>query len=288
MFQVPAALKWMEKSASGRDWLRELPVRVNACCKKWSLQRQEPYPESYVSIVFPAKRADGSSAVLKIQFPHGESEHEAEALRVWNGKGAVQLFDFDPEKHALLLEQCAPGTHLSKIGVDTALEVLTELLPRLWVRAGKPFRLLADEATTWMRELPGKWERAGRPFERALLDAALEAIGHLHDTQGEQVLVHQDLHGDNVLRAQREPWLVIDPKPLLGEKELSLAPIIRGYEFGHSRPEVIHRLDWLTSELRLDRERTRLWTLAQTLAWAFEGDLVYDKHVETARWLWQA
>ena len=100
--------------------------------------------------------------------------------------------------------------------------------------------------------------------------------------------MHQDLHGDNVLRAAREPWLAIDPKPLIGERELSLAPIIRGYEFGHSRAQVIHRLDKLTTALRLDRERARLWALGQTLAWAFEGNLVYNKHVETARWLWQA
>ena len=69
--------------------------------------------------------------------------------------------------------------------------------------------------------------------------------------------------------------------------ELSLSPIIRGYEFGHSREAVIRRLDKLTSALRLDRERARLWALGQTVAWAF-GSVVYDLHVETARWLWQA
>ena len=90
-----------------------------------------------------------------------------------------------------------------------------------------------------------------------------------------------------MLSAEREPWLAIDPKPLVGERELSLAPIIRGYEFGHSRRDVIYRLDTLTTALRLDRERARLWALGQTLAWGFEVNLVYDKHVETARWLWQ-
>jgi streptomycin 6-kinase len=78
------------------------------------------------------------------------------------------------------------------------------------------------------------------------------------------------------------------PKPLVGERELSLAPIIRGYEFGHSRAQVIHRLDQLTEALRLNRERVRLWALAQTLAWGFEGSIAYDKHMETARWLWEA
>ena len=71
----------------------------------------------------------------------------------------------------------------------------------------------------------------------------------LPGTQGEQVLVNQDLHGDNVLSAQREPWLLIDPKPLLAEREFSLVPIIRSAELGHSRKQVLRRLDRLTAEL---------------------------------------
>lgn len=303
MFQVPAALKWMENSPAGREWLRALPARVAACRENWKLELETPYQDSFVSIVFPARRSDrgprtapllrelgwdGTPAVLKIQYPHAESAHEAEALRLWNGQGAIKLFDHDEQNHALLLERCEPGDHLSTVQAGEALEVFTQLLPKLWVRAGKPFQSLADEAAGWLRDLPLNWERAGRPFERALLDATLEALDQLRGTQGEQVLLHQDLHGDNILRAAREPWLAIDPKPLVGERELSLSPIIRGYEFGHSRDDVVHRLDMLTETLQLNRERTRLWSLGQTLAWAFEGTVAYDKHMETARWLWQA
>jgi streptomycin 6-kinase len=288
MFQVPTALKWMENSPAGRDWLRALPARVAACRENWKLELEAPYQGSFVSVVFPAQRSDGTPAVLKVQYPHAESEHEEEALRLWNGEGTVKLFDYDPQNRALLLERCEPGDHLSTVQAGEALEVFTQLLPRLWIKAGKPFRMLADEAAGWLQELPANWERAGRPFERALLEAALEGLDHLRGTQGEQVLIHQDLHGDNVLRAAREPWLVIDPKPLVGEREMSLAPIIRGYEFGHSRDHVIHRLDRLTEALRLNRERTRLWSLGQTLAWGFEGTVAYDKHMETARWLWRA
>jgi streptomycin 6-kinase len=138
------------------------------------------------------------------------------------------------------------------------------------------------------KRLPADWELADRPFECVLLDAALAAMDALSSTQNEQVLLHQDLHADNVLRARREPWLAIDPKPLVGEREFSLAPIIRSHEFGHSRAAVVHRLEVLSAALRLDRERCRLWAFVQTLAWAFDGAMVYNKHLETARWLWQA
>ena len=288
MFQIPPALDWLKGSPEGQAWLRDLPARVRACIDKWKLSLETPYHRSFVSIVFPARSADGAPRVLKIQYPHPESDHEEEALRLWNGEGAVRLFDYDPEQHALLLERCEPDDHLSRAGADEALRFFIETLPRLWVRAGKPFKSVMDEASGWLAELPLAWERADRPFEPALLEAALEALDHLRCTQGEQVLVHQDLHGDNVLRATREPWLVIDPKPLVGEREFSLAPIIRDYDFGHSCENVISRLDRLTSALDLDRERARLWALGQTLAWGFEGNRVYDKHVETARWLWQA
>lgn len=287
MFDVPPRLKWLEESSHGREWLRQLPAHVKACVDRWSLQLEPPYAESNVSIVFPVALEDESRAVLKIQFPPPECEHEAEALRRWNGLGVVRLFDHDPEHHALLLERCEPGAPLSGIHADEALEVLIELLPKLWIHADKPFTSLQDESIGWAEQIPLSWERAGHPFEMELLDAALQALDAIRETQGKQVLLHQDLHGDNVLRAARQPWLIIDPKPLVGEREFTVAPIVRAREFGHSRKSVIDRLNKLTSTLGLDRERARLWALAQTLAWAFEGDRAIEQHVDTARWLWQ-
>ena len=288
MFNLPPGLKQLEQISAGREWLQHLPAQVQACVDRWSLRLDQPYEQSQVSIVFPATMADGSPAVLKVQFPHKESEHEAEALRRWNGQGAVKLFATDPEHHALLIERCEPGGHLSAVERTKALGVFAQILPRLWIEAGEPFVCVLDESAEWIKDLPLCWERAGRPFEVELLDAALEALDTVRRNPGQQVLIHQDLHGDNVLRAKREPWLVIDPKPLAGEREFSLAPIVRSHEFGHSREEAIHRLDWLTAVLRLDRERARLWSLGQTLAWACGDGHVLPRHVETARWLWQA
>jgi streptomycin 6-kinase len=227
---------------------------------------------------------DGEDAVLKIQTPHRESEHEAAALDLWAGKGAVRLLAHDEGRHALLLERCVPGTPLSEVGQDAALDVFVDLLPRLWRPAGAPFRPVAEEAAWWLESLPASWERFGRPFERRLMDAALDALRELPPTQGEQVLLHQDLHGDNVLAAQREPWLAIDPKPLAGEREFGLAPIVRSFELGDSRRDVLHRLDRLSSEFGLDRERARGWAIGQTLAWSFDSEY-HATHIETVRWL---
>jgi streptomycin 6-kinase len=234
--------------------------------------------------VAPAVTADGVEAVLKIQKPHRESEHEAAALEVWDGDGAVRLLAHDPERHALLIERCVPGRPLSEAGQDAALDVFVDLLRRLWKPVGGRFRSLADEAAWWLGHLEDTWERVGKPFERRLLDVAVEALRELPPTQGEQVLLHQDLHGDNVLSAQREPWLAIDPKPLAGEREFGIAPIVRSFELGHSKRDVLYRFARLTSELGLDRERARGWTVGQTIAWSFDSEY-HPTHIETVRWL---
>ncbi len=138
--------------------------------------------------------------------------------------------------------------------------------------------------------MPRAWERAGRPYERRLLDAALDLLGGLASSQGEQVLVNQDLHAGNVLAADvlaadRGPWLAIDPKPLTGEREFSVVPLVRGPELGHSPAAVQHRLARLSTELGLDRERVRGWTIGHTLAWSISDDIVSPENIEVVRWL---
>ncbi len=281
-------LAWMEDSVEGRAWLARLPGLVDDCAEQWSLTLGEPFAYAFASLALPATREDGTDAVLKIQFPDRESEHEAAALQLMDGDGAVRLIAYDVARRALLLERAVPGTPLKHLDPDQALDVFVDLLPRLWKPAGAPFRSLADEAAWWAGSLPDEFEGAGRPFERALLDAALEAIHTLGASQGEQVLVNQDMHADNVVRAERQPWLLIDPKPLAGEREFGIAATVRGRELGHGREAVVHRLDRLTAELHLDRERARGWALAQTIAWAFDDDGADPAHVEVARWLWEA
>ena len=243
----------------------------------------EPYGGGTVSYVVPAWRG-AEEVVLKIQWPNDECRHEAAALRFWGGAGAVRLLAHDERRHALLLERCTPGTPLADARDADPMGALVELLPQLWKPAGSPFASLVDESLSWRESLHVEWEAAGKSCERKLVDAAAEFIDQLRGTQGERVLVHQDLHGGNVLAAARAPWLAIDPKPLVGERAFALAPIVRSFEFGHSRAHVLHRLDRLTSELGLDRDRAIRWTIAQTIAWSFDSAYA-ARHHETARWL---
>jgi streptomycin 6-kinase len=200
----------------------------------------------------------------------------AELAADWDGEGAVRLLARDDGRHALLLERCEPGAFLSEVA-DDPLGVLIDLLPRLWKDASG-FRPLAEEAEWWLEQ--GELREA----EPRLRDAASHFIRELAPTQGAHVLLDQDLHGENVLAAQREPWLVIDPTPLAGEREFAVAPIVRSPELGHSKRDALYRLDRLCAELGLDRDRALGWTVAQTVAWSGGSDLVAT-HVETVNWL---
>ena len=284
---IPDSLKWLGRYEDGAQWLNRLPLLLDELVKRWGLDpRGDPFSSGNIAYVVPVSRG-GARFVLKVQWPHDESVHEAEALRTWNGDGAVHVIEHDAQRHALLLEECVPGTFLADADLADPLGILAGLLSRLWKPVGKPFRALSDEARQWALHLPQAWERAGRPCERMLVDAALEHLAALPQTQGEEVLVNQDLHGHNVLAATRQPWLVIDPKPLRGEREFALAPIIRSFEFGHSERAMRLRLDRLSSELGLNRDRVLGWTVAHTMAWSFDSSF-REHHHETTRWLLRA
>jgi streptomycin 6-kinase len=196
-----------------------------------------------------------------VQLPDDfEGQHEPEALLFWDGHGAVRLLAHDPEHRALLLEHCHPGTPLGTRYAVEDLEVAVRLMQRLWrpPPPGVQWRRLADVAEQWLRELPQRY--SGR-----LLDEALDALRTLVPTQEELVLCHQDLHGGNILRADREPWLAIDPKPIVAERAYDTVAIVR--DATPTRDELRRRLDTLSGLLGLDRERMRLWGISKCLAW---------------------
>lgn len=272
----------------GSEWLDRLPQLAVECAEQWGLELGPPFADSNASLVLPA-----SDAVLKINFPDAESEHEPEALRLWDGEGAVRLFEYDEARRALLLERCEPGTTLLELGDDDAGDVVTGLLPRLWVSSPPTLRRLEDVAASWVEELPESWSRAGRPFERHILDAAAAALRELGQTQGPLVVANEDLHAGNVLSSRREPWLLIDPKPLAAEREFTPVAMIRDRKdevLGGPQPQrrLRRRLDRFSADLELDRERVRGWTVAHTVAWGFDPDGFHAAHAEVARLLLDA
>ena len=244
-----------------------------------------------MSWVAPADGRGGTRWVLKISVPNDESRFEHIALRQIHGEGMVRLIDTYRERRALLLERLEPGTPLTSLAdEDEANRIAAGLLRRLLrpPLPGHPFRRAADEAIRWGRDLPIQNEATGRPCDRALIEEAVELAYHLAGSEGAVVLGYRDLHHGNILAAQREPWLAIDPKPVVAEREYSCAALLCGRraelaDDPAAAPRMARRLDLLSAELALDRERMRGWAMVQSIAlglWChtvgdrIEGDLL--------------
>lgn len=269
--KIPPLLTWIRQESRGREWLASLPDMLAACAERWELTIGEPFDASQVSYAVPATTAAGERVVLKVQFPDRESAHEAEALQVYAGRGHVRLLGHAPELHALLIEKCEPGTSLGQASAATIEAVTFGILERLWPTTGT-FPRLKDEAELWEQEL--EEGRRSSEADAVLLGQASEVLESLARTEGELALVNRDLHRDNVLQSTREPWLVIDPKPLIAEREFALAnrlPMFGGTEIEEAGPDVIDRLNALAAKLRLDAHRARGWAFVRSVSWAVDG-----------------
>jgi streptomycin 6-kinase len=285
----PEWIRWLESEPGGKRWLRNLPSTVADCARRWELQLLDPF-ESHVSYVAPGRLVSGASVVLKINYPHRESEHEPHALSHWQGRGAVELVEAWPERNALLLERCNPGRMLWDEPEDYATEVMIGVFHNLWEKPAPeaPFKSLADEANSWSEHLAAAWLKAGKPFERELVDEAIEFMATAGGRSPDDVVLHQDLHGGNVL-LNKGNWVVIDPKPIVGERAFDLASYIRDrrdelMDDEGAQETVRRRLNGLCSGLNVDVERARGWALAHALAWGFESDGEFlDGHVVAAR-----
>ncbi len=286
---VPDGLSWWRALAGGAEWHDRLPALVEGCVRDWTLTLRVPFTPASVAWVAPAELPDGTRAVLKVNFPDAESEHEADALAFWDGAGGVLLLAHDAGRRALLLERCDPGTPLWDVeDEDTAYGIACAVFRNLWrpAPAAGPFRTLSDEALQWADDLPGLWAHHGKPFPRRLVEEAVALSGELGGSQPELVLCHQDAHGGNMLLAG-DRWLVIDPKPLVGERAFDLASSLRdrrGTLLRAHAPEriVARRLDRFVSELGIDRSRARGWAIVHALAWGLTEETVYPDLVRCA------
>ncbi len=210
------------KLAERRTWLAALPTTIKTLQLRWSLSLGALYEHEYVSCswVAPAMLSDGGLAVLKIGMPHMEGGQEIEGLRFWDGQATVRLLEFDRTTNAMLLERCEPGTPLLSIAETEQDVIITTILKRLW-QSPPPqmFRPLSALITYWnehTRQNAKSWSDA------VLVTEGLQMLASLAAEPSDDVLLATDLHSGNVLRAQREPWLMIDPKPFVGDAAYDL------------------------------------------------------------------
>ncbi|WP_372406013.1 aminoglycoside phosphotransferase family protein [Streptomyces luteireticuli] len=257
--------------AGERAWLARLPRLGAAFLDRWGLRPDGPSAHGMASLVLPVLRDDGTPAVLKLQQLREETAGAAAGLRAWNGDGIVRLLDHDERTGTQLLERLDAGRPLSSADDDdTAVRILGGLLARLTsVPAPPGLRRLSAVAGAMLDRAPRALGTLRDPAGRELIRTCAAAVAELAGEPGDRLL-HWDLHYDNVLAADREPWLAIDPEPLAGDPGFELLPALDNrwdavVATGDVARAVRRRFDLLTEMLGLERERAVGWTLGRVL-----------------------
>jgi streptomycin 6-kinase len=219
---IPRTLARAARLEGREDWLATLPAVIAWAAARWSLTVGDPYqPGGHTAWVAPARDRYGHRLALKVAWWHTEAAHEAAGLSAWAGAGTVRLHAAAdlPETTVLLLERCQPGTALSAVPEPEQDGVVAGLLRRLWAVPFPrgTFRPLRQMCGEWAAQLEQEAAAGQVPAGPGLVRAAVTLFRELPATAGRSVLLCTDLHAGNVLAAEREPWLAIDPKPYAGD-----------------------------------------------------------------------
>jgi streptomycin 6-kinase len=261
---------------AGRRWLASLPGLVGEIAALWELTLKPPFTTGLVDYVTPVTRADGSAAVLKLCFIDPEFSSGVAALRAFDGHAAVHLLDLDLARGALLLERLEAGQPLSSLANDSAeMHVAAEVMRGLWQAPITDPALPRFEE--WVADANEQTALPLRKRELPWIEGALRHAAELLQEPAQGVLLHGDLHHDNILSSQRG-WLAIDPKGLVGDPAWELAPLLFNNlaTAGDAwRPLLRRRLDQLIDELSLDRKRAYALSAVRSLQarfWSLRDD----------------
>jgi streptomycin 6-kinase len=250
------------------DWLDRLPRITAEILEEWGLSREDDVAwHGYCSLVLPVRTSSGRPAAVKLTFDgDDESLHESLALQHWQGAGTVRMLRADPSRRAMLLERLR-RVDLRSVDDDLACEIVAGFYQRLHVPAPPQLRTVTSYVERWLDDLAALPREA--PVPRRYAEQAL-SLGRdlIADPASTGKMVHGDLHHENVLAADREPWLVIDPKPMSGDPHYEPEPMLRNnWEFvvetGNVRETVRRRFFTLVDVAELDEDRVRAWAIVR-------------------------
>ena len=201
-----------------------------------------------------------SPAVLKLGMPHMEARDEIVGLRFWDGDPTVRVLDSDLDRNAVLLERCVPGTALRELPEPEQDAVVASLLRQLWRKPPQAhsFRPLEVMIDYWLEE-SGTQAVIGA---NGLQAEAYHILRELAVPSESDVLLATDLHAGNVLRAQRKPWLVSDPKPFVGDPAYDATQHLLNCRARLIR-DPLGTIGRFSDLVEVDDERVRFWTFAR-------------------------
>lgn len=272
------------RGPAARPWLERLPTVLDRWAERWSLHLGAPYAGLSFNYVTRATLEDGTPVTLKVGIrEENEFGLEPQALEHVAGSGMVALLrravDDDGETQLLLLERVEPGVPLATLEDDEqATTIAADVMRRIWRPVSEPhgFPTVADWERGFARHL--SLYGAASPIPSALFERGRALYRELAATSAPPVLLHGDLHHDNILSATREPWLAIDPKGVAGEPAYETGALLRNPHkrlaaLPDARSLLARRIALLADALGIERARIHGWGLATAVlsaCWTFE------------------
>lgn len=260
-------------TAEGRAWLSGLPDLVHRLETQWEVRTGQPYRGGSSSWAAPATTSDGLPMVLKMAWPHREARGESIALRLWDGQGAPILYAAEPSVYAVLMERCDPGLPLSATGVspEDSLTAAVAVLRKLWVAppARHGLEHLGDVCAGWAVSVRDRQRALRPPFDPGLVALGAHLLESLPASASREVVVHGDANPTNFLSATRQPWLLIDAKPMVGDPGYDVAPLVLQLASPLEGPEpsrdLGRRFELVANAIGEPSERLLAWPLARTV-----------------------
>jgi streptomycin 6-kinase len=261
-----AVLDMRDRGEHWAAWVDRLPGLATGLLDEWELAVDGALMNGFCSLVVPVRTKDGQRAVLKLHEDlDDESEFEALALQRWHGDGTVLLLRADPRRWALLLERLHPRD-LTTVGDTEACEIVAGMYGRIHVPALPQLRTLTSYVERWTDDLDALPRDA--PIPRRMREQCVSLARDLvTDPASVGRIIHGDLHHMNVLAGDREPWLVIDPKPMSGDPHYEIAPMLWNewdrITAGDVRDNIRRRFHTLVDVAGLDEARARDWVVVR-------------------------
>jgi streptomycin 6-kinase len=265
----------------GRDRINSLADTVDTYAHNLCLSELLPVSNMTYNFVLAGWRLS-EPIILKMSL-EGFTK-EAAALKAFQHFGAVGVLAL--EKDVMLLQRAVPGTSLKSYFPDRdqeSVEIACGVIKKLHsapIPASHPFPHIKD----WLKTLDNSY--AG--IEGKYLFKAQNLRNKLIATATKDILLHGDLHHDNILK-NGDSWVVIDPKGVIGEAEYEVAAFIRNpipelMNASNAKDIVDKRIRAFAQTPDFAEDRVRDWCFVQgvlSMIWAIEdgGDVEYFRQV---------
>jgi streptomycin 6-kinase len=258
-----------------------LPSLRDDLARQWNLTiAGDQFWNGYSAVVFPVRQG-GRPLALKLAWPAGRMRPEADALTTWRARGMVELVAADVPRGALLMERLDAARTLAGVPLAEAAAIAGTLARTLAIEASGSFPSLPAFARELSTTLPGRQRSLHDPLPRRWVSLAAGLAAGLAEDPA-RLLVHTDLHYENILASQRagQPWVAIDPTAAVGAPERSVAELFwtRADELPDARA-ITGLLDILIENGELDRAKATAWAFVRTIdywLWALENGLTVD------------